>query len=72
VKTENHQPLLDGVVRLLELEDLTPYQLHLLHLTMYYARKQVSMISSANDGRRTGQSKRLRAERKRYLQITSA
>jgi hypothetical protein len=39
VKTERHQPLLHGIVRLLELEDLTPHQLHLLHLTMYYARK---------------------------------
>jgi hypothetical protein len=39
VKSRRHQPQLDGVVRLLELVDLTPHQLHLLHLAMYYARK---------------------------------
>lgn len=36
---ERHLPLLNGVVRLLELVDFAPHQLHLLHLTMYYARK---------------------------------
>lgn len=33
-------------MRLLKLVDLAPNQLHLLHLTMYYARKLVSDIST--------------------------
>jgi hypothetical protein len=72
VKTVNDRPLLNGVVRLLELVDLSPHQLHLLHLTMYYAHKSVSMISNANGSRTSEQSKQLRAERDRCFQCLRA
>lgn len=45
--------LLDGIVRLLELVNLTPYQLHLLHLTMYYALMFV-LVRSASLGLELG------------------
>jgi hypothetical protein len=47
-------------VRLLQLEDFTPNQLHLLHLAVYYARKQVSMISSINRSRLAEHERRQR------------
>ena len=50
-------------MRLLQLEDLTPNQLHLLHLAVYYARKQVSMISTIIRSRLAGHERRQRAQR---------
>jgi hypothetical protein len=49
-------------VRLFQLEDFTPNQLHLLHLAVYYARKQVSMISSIIRSRLAEHKRRRRAQ----------
>jgi hypothetical protein len=52
---------------LLQLEDFAPNQLHLLHLAVYYARKQVSMISRIIRSRLVEHERRQRAQR----QVTS-
>jgi hypothetical protein len=59
-------------VRLLQLEDLPPYQLHLLHLTVHYARKQVSMISTIICSRLAEHQRRQRARSARRASNTCA